>query len=54
MVTNGQVCFHRWHFAGPVKPLRCTTGSVEPVNGINKVVSDAGLLPMTISTYPGD
>ena len=41
-------------FCQPVKPSRCTTGSVEPVNGINKDVSSARLLPTTVSTYPVD
>ena len=41
-------------FANPVKPQKCTTGSMEPVNGINKDVSNTRLLPMTISTYPMD
>ena len=34
-----------------VKPPRCTTGSVEPVNGINKDASDARLLPINVPTY---
>ena len=54
MAIGGQVCFHRWLFANPVRPLRCTTGSVEPVNGINKNVSGDRLLPMTILTYSVD
>ena len=33
---DGQVLFHRWLFPDPVKLLKCTTGSVEPVSGINK------------------
>ena len=51
MAIDGQVCFHRQTFANPVKPLRCTTGSMEQVNDINKDVSGARLLPMTVSTY---
>ena len=50
----GQVCFPRWLIAVAVKPPRCTTGSVGPVNGINKDVSGARLLPKTVSTYPVD
>ena len=41
MAIDGQVCFHRWPFAVPVRPPRCTKGSVGPVNGINKDVSNA-------------
>ena len=41
-------------FVDPVKPQRYTIGSVKPVNGINKDISGARLLPMTISTYPVD
>ena len=41
-------------FADPVKSRRCITGSVEPVNGINKDVIGVRLLPMTISTYHVD
>ena len=41
-------------FCWPVRPLRCTTGSVQPVNGINKDVSGTRLLPTTVSTYPVD
>ena len=61
MTIDGQVCFLRWLIADPVKPPRCTTGSVGPVNGINKDVIGinkdvigARLLPMTISTYSVD
>ena len=52
MDIDGQVCFHRRPFAIPVRLLRCTTGSLGPVNGINKDVSDTRLLPMTVLTYP--
>ena len=45
---------HRRLFADPVKIRKCTTGSMEPVNGINKDVSDAWLLPMANLTYPID
>ena len=55
MTTGGQVCFHRQLFACPVKPRRCTIGSLEPVNSvINKDVSGPRLLPMTVLTYPVD
>ena len=40
-------------FADLVKPPRCTVGSVDPVNGINKDVSGVRLLPTTVSTYLG-
>ena len=46
-----QVCFQKWTFANPVKSPKCTTGSLEPVNGINKDVSGARLLPTTVLTY---
>ena len=36
----------------PVKPPRYTTGSVRPVNGINKDMSGARLLQTTVSVYP--
>ena len=51
IAINYQVCFHRWFYAGPIKLQKCTTGSVELVEGINKDVSSARLLPMTVSTY---
>ena len=54
MDVNGQVCFHRRPFAIPVRLLRCTTGSLGPVNGINKDVSGIRLLSTTASTYPMD
>ena len=54
MAIDGQVCFHRWSFAVPVEPTRCTTGSLGPVSGINKDVSGVRLLPMTVSTYRMD
>ena len=38
----------------PIKPCRCTTGPVEPVNGINKDVCGAKLQPMTVSAFPVD
>ena len=37
-----------------VKPEKYSTESVEPVNGINKDMNDATLLPKTVSTYPVD
>ena len=40
--------------ANPVEPPWCTTGSVGPVNGINKDETGAKLLPTTVSTYPVD
>ena len=41
-------------FPIPVKLPRCTIGFVGPVNGINKDVTDAKLLPTTVSTYVVD
>ena len=54
MAIDGQVCFHRQLFADPVKPPRCTTGSVGAVNDNNKDVSGARLLLTTVLTYPVD
>ena len=54
MAVDAQVCFHRWPFAVPVRPPRCITVSLQPVNGINKDVSGARLLSTTILTYPID
>ena len=51
---DSHVCFHRWLFADPVKPPRCTTGSVVPVNDFIKDVSGARLLPTTVLSYPVD
>ena len=45
-------CFHRRPFVIPVKSPSSTTGSLVTVNGINKVVSGARLLLITVSTYP--
>ena len=52
IAIDGQVCIHRQIIADPVKPPWCTTGYVEPVNGINKDVSNARLLITTVLTYP--
>ena len=41
-------------FAIPVKLPMSTTESVGLINGINKDVSDARLLPTTVSTYTVD
>ena len=54
MAKDGQVCFHRRLFANPVKPQRCTTEPVRPLDGINKDVGGAKLLLMTTSVYPVD
>ena len=54
MAKDGQVCFYKGLFANPVKPLRCTTEPVRPLDGINKDVDGAKLLPMTTSVYPVD
>ena len=50
----GQVCFHWWLIADFVKPPWCTTGSVELVNGINKDMTGAKLLPTTTLTCAVD
>ena len=54
MAKDGQVCFHRRLFADPVKPQRCTTEPVWPLDGINKDVGGAKLLLTTTSVYPVD
>ena len=54
MPLDGQVCFHRWLCADHVKIPRYTTEPDRPVNGINKDVSGAKLLPTTVSVYPVD
>ena len=54
MAEDGQVCFHRRLFADPVKPQRCTTEPVRPLDGINKDVGGAKLLLTTTSVYPVD
>ena len=52
MAKDGQVCFHRRLFANPLKPQRCTTEPVRPLDGINKDVNGAKLLLMATSIYP--
>ena len=54
MAKDGQICFHRRPFAKPVKPQRCTTELVKPLDGINKDMSGATLLLVTTSVYPED
>ena len=54
MAKDGQVCFHRRLSADPVKPQRCTTEPVRPLDGINKDVGGAKLLLTTTSVYPVD
>ena len=54
MAKDGQVCFHRRLYADPVKPQRCTTEPVRPLDGINKDVGGAKLLLTTTSVYPVD
>ena len=49
--TDGQVCFHRRSFLGPVKPRRSTTGSMGPLMGINKAALGAKLLLTTVSSH---
>ena len=53
ITIHAQVCFHIRPFAVPVRP-RCPTGSLWPVNGINKDVGCTKLLPTTVSSYPVD
>ena len=54
MAKDGQVCFHRRLFADPVKPQRCTTEPVRPLDGVNKDVGGVKLLLATTSVYPVD
>ena len=54
MAKDGQVCFHRRLFVNPVKPQRCTTEPVRPLDGINKDVGGAKLLLTVTSVYPVD
>ena len=54
MAKDGQVCFHRGLFADPVKPQRCTTEPVRPLDGINKDVGGAKLLQTPTFVYPVD
>ena len=54
IAIDGQVCFHWRLIADPIKPPWCNTGSVGPVNGINKDVTGARLLSTTVSTCPVD
>ena len=54
MAIDRQVFFYRWFFVDPVKPWRCTIGSVRPVNGIIMDVSGDRLLLTTVLTYPAD
>ena len=54
IAIDDQVYFHWRLIAEPVKPPWCNTVSVGPVNGTNKDVTDARLLPTTVSTCPMD
>ena len=54
MAKDGQVSFHRRLYANPVNPQRCTTESVNPLDGTNKDVSGAKLQLTTTSVYPVD
>ena len=50
---DGQVCFHRGSFDGPVKPRRSTTGSMGPLMGTNKAAWGVKLLLVTCLGLPG-
>ena len=52
IAIDGQFCSLSWLNSNLVKPPRCTTGSMGPVNGIKKDVNGARLLPTTVFTYP--
>ena len=54
IAIDGQVYLHRQPFAISVRPPRCTTGLLGPVNGINKDMSGTRWLATTISTNPVD
>ena len=51
MAMDGQVCFHRWLFAYPVKPCWCITGPVGPLGSTNLNWLCVRLLPMAVSVY---
>ena len=36
LAINGQVCFHRWLFADPVRPCWCIKGPVGPLGSTNQ------------------
>ena len=54
VAIDDQVFFHWRLIAETVEPPWCNTGSVGPVSDTNKDVTDARLLPMTVSTCPVD
>ena len=54
IAIDGQVCFYWRLIADPIKPPWCNTETVGPVDGTNKDVTGARLLPTTVSTCPVD
>ena len=50
---DGQICFHRWSFADPVKQQRSTTKSVGPLVGTNKAAWGVKLMLTTVIVLPG-
>ena len=54
MTIDNYVCFHRWHFADPVKPLWCITGLVEPLESTDENWWGTKLLPISVLIYPVD
>ena len=52
MAIDGQVCFHRWPFADPVKPRWCITGPVGTLGSTNENWLCARLLSMAVLIYP--
>ena len=52
MAIDGQVCFHGWLFANPVRPCWCITGSVGPLESNNQNWLCVRLMPMAVSVYP--
>ena len=52
LAIDGQVCFHRWPFADPVKLGWCITWPVGPLGSTNQNWLCTKLLPMAVSIYP--
>ena len=53
-VIDGQVCFHRWSFADPVKPQQSITESMGPLMGTDEATWDVKSLLTTVLSYQVD
>ena len=51
MAVDGQVCFHGWLFADPVKLCWCITGPVGPLGSTNQNWLCVRLLPMAVLVH---